>query len=245
MLLSAVLPYGKELTIPARGDLSISDLKAEISLECNLPADSFVLSRNNEQLEEEKTVADYPLRNRDSVHVEMNRVETAAEFKELLKMITKGEEEDLCVEAIEALEDLLCGQVETKDVEVLIACVDHGYAHCAKALIESNISDVNGTVKWPWITLTPLRQAASRHHLEIAHLLLDNGADPDCGFPLHKAACAGDASMVNLLLSHGASVNLKDTYDRTPLSCAWSNGIIQHILKEHGAVASKKGGKKK
>jgi len=59
-------------------------------------------------------------------------------------------------------------------------------------------------------------------HIQIAIMLLENGADPDAtdhfeSTPLHRAAAKGNLKMVQILLQHNASVNIQDSEGNTPL----------------------------
>lgn len=59
-------------------------------------------------------------------------------------------------------------------------------------------------------------------HIQIAVMLLDNGADPDAtdhfeSTPLHRAAAKGNLKMVQILLNYKASVNIQDSEGNTPL----------------------------
>lgn len=59
-------------------------------------------------------------------------------------------------------------------------------------------------------------------HIQIAIMLLENGADPDAtdhfeSTPLHRAAAKGNLKMVQILLKHNASVNIRDSEGNTPL----------------------------
>lgn len=59
-------------------------------------------------------------------------------------------------------------------------------------------------------------------HIQIAIMLLENGADPDAtdhfeSTPLHRAAAKGNLKMVQILLQHKASVNIQDSEGNTPL----------------------------
>lgn len=59
-------------------------------------------------------------------------------------------------------------------------------------------------------------------HTQIAIMLLENGADPDAtdhfeSTPLHRAAAKGNLKMVQILLQHNASVNIRDSEGNTPL----------------------------
>jgi ankyrin repeat protein/L-ascorbate metabolism protein UlaG (beta-lactamase superfamily) len=84
----------------------------------------------------------------------------------------------------------------------------------------------------------PLHTAASAGNVEIARLLLDAGADIDCGdtdesTPLHDAAVQRKREMVDFLISRGADVNRRDRNGAYALSFALSAGdsvIVDHIL---------------
>lgn len=73
---------------------------------------------------------------------------------------------------------------------------------------------------------SPLHEAAERHDLDAAAVLLQAGADVDSllwGYgvpPLAIATRLGDEEMMNLLLAHGANVNAQDTVGNTPLHAA-------------------------
>lgn len=73
---------------------------------------------------------------------------------------------------------------------------------------------------------SPLHEAAERHDLDAAIVLLQAGADVDSllwGYgvpPLAIATWLGDEEMMNLLLAHGANVNAQDTVGNTPLHAA-------------------------
>jgi ankyrin repeat protein len=76
----------------------------------------------------------------------------------------------------------------------------------------------------------PLKIAVVRDDVQIVTDLLDAGADPnipgedDCT-PLHHAASHGRCSIIRLLLAHGASTSVKDTFGHTPADIA---RILQH-----------------
>lgn len=71
--------------------------------------------------------------------------------------------------------------------------------------------------------LLPL--AALHGHTQVAEFLLDNGADPDDGFPLHNAARNGHIEVAKLLLERGASPDLEDDWhNSTPLGWAEFQG---------------------
>jgi ankyrin repeat protein len=81
-----------------------------------------------------------------------------------------------------------------------------------------------------------LALAAQHGHVEIVRLLLDAGEDPNRynppglhphSTPLHQAVIAGHASVVQLLIEHGARLDLKDSiYQGTPLGWAEYGGQI-------------------
>ncbi len=93
---------------------------------------------------------------------------------------------------------------------------------------------------------TPLIQALYGNHIEIAKVLLDNGAKPDEGGklgerPLVFAVKKADELMVRLLLEHGASAEVMDRDGRTGLFWAEKNQSkkIITLLKERDASSAK------
>ncbi len=92
--------------------------------------------------------------------------------------------------------------------------------------------DANATADFP------LHTAAIVGNLEIANLLLDSGADIDCGdsdqsTPLDVAALRRQAAMVDLLIERGADVNRRDRNSSYPLSFAAAGGdsaIVERLI---------------
>ena len=94
------------------------------------------------------------------------------------------------------------------------------------------------------LSLMPLQSAVAGRRLEIARLLLINGApvnarqEKEATTVMHVAAFIGDLEMIKLLLSFGADVNVKQTTDeKTPLALAIEKGhrLVVDILRQHGA----------
>ena len=93
-----------------------------------------------------------------------------------------------------------------------------------------------------------LALAAQHGHVDIVRLLLDAGEDPNRynpvgnhshSTPLHQAALAGHAGMVQLLVERGASLDMQDTIFRgTPLGWAIHAGQteIENYLRDHAAT---------
>lgn len=90
----------------------------------------------------------------------------------------------------------------------------------------------------------PLGLAAFFGHAEVAHLLLEMGADINAAsrnamrvMPLHAAVANQRADIARDLLAHGALVNATQQDDFTPLHAAAQNGQVEMIrlLMAHGA----------
>jgi ankyrin repeat protein len=106
-----------------------------------------------------------------------------------------------------------------------------GHEEVVRYLIEKG-AEVNAPSK-NMQRVTPLHSAVAGCHLEIAHMLLHNGANPNMaqtgGYtPLHGAAQNGQLELVQLLLEHGANVDAEADDGNTPLSLA--------VEREHVAV---------
>ena len=118
-------------------------------------------------------------------------------------------------------------------------CAENGFTTSVKRLlsirnINVNVKSLNG-----W---SPLHWAAVYGHVEIALLLLQNGAEVNARSingvtPLHYAAMYGHVDILHLLLHYGAEVNARDRLDRTPLHVAACSGHVDilHLLVENGA----------
>ena len=120
-----------------------------------------------------------------------------------------------------------------------------GFRGLVEKLISTHPQDVNirgGS------HVTPLHAATFKRHLEVASLLLENGADPsardDVGWaPLYWLSYSGHVmvqsslEIARLLMNFGANVNVTDDNDRTPLHAAARNGNrdIAELLLESGA----------
>jgi uncharacterized protein len=80
--------------------------------------------------------------------------------------------------------------------------------------------------------VTPLHSACAVSNLDIARLLLENGADPNAkqmrgGTPLHSAAHNGQTELVRLLLKHGANSNAQMDNGQMPLDMAREGGFTE------------------
>jgi ankyrin repeat protein len=101
------------------------------------------------------------------------------------------------------------------------------------------------------VGLTPLHWAARKGRLQVAQLLLRNGASlnakSDLGYtPLLEAAYNGHTDVCRLLLDNGAEVNTTNNYKNPPLHWAASKNHLAtvELLVKRGAncEAKNKGG---
>ena len=121
-----------------------------------------------------------------------------------------------------------------------------GFRGLVEHLIASHPQDVNSR---GGSHTTPLHAASVKGHLEVASLLLKNGADPnsrdDRGrAPLHRVSQGGQLVMAEssleiarLLVNSGANVNVTDDEGWTPLHAAARSGYreIAELLLGSGA----------
>jgi hypothetical protein len=92
-------------------------------------------------------------------------------------------------------------------------CVMNGWTSRVKRLL--SIRNINVNVKEDMDGETPLHYAAWKGHVEIARLLLQNGADVNAKdrwdrTPLHDAAFQGHVDILHLLVENGADLEAED-----------------------------------
>ncbi len=76
---------------------------------------------------------------------------------------------------------------------------------------------------------TPLEMAISEGHGEIARLLMSGGADVSV-MPLHCASLAGDIYKAKVLIDGGTDVNIKNSYNLTPLHMAFTRDMAKFLM---------------
>jgi|GEM_PF-1199551 len=95
---------------------------------------------------------------------------------------------------------------------------------------------------------TALQNAANQGYIRVAEFILKNGGDPNVGYkqrhPLILAVSSGHKAMVELLLSNGADIKVKNEIFQTPLDIAVGNGFqsIAEVLLKAGADPNEKSG---
>ena len=94
-----------------------------------------------------------------------------------------------------------------------------------------------------WYEGTALHLAVRDGHLDIAQLLIEQGAAVDVRgnndyTPLHNAAWNGNLEMVKLLLNAGADINVTNYAGITPLVCAFRNDQVEVVQFIEGKLQS-------
>jgi hypothetical protein len=119
-------------------------------------------------------------------------------------------------------------------------CAKNGFTTSVKRLL--SIRNINVNVKDDWNGSTPLHWAAINGHVEIVHLLLQNGADVNAKdtswdkTPLHDAAVNGHSDILHLLVENGADLEAQGYEGRRALHYAAYNGqlpIIQELISRY------------
>ncbi|MBU1011819.1 MAG: ankyrin repeat domain-containing protein [Bacteroidetes bacterium] len=113
----------------------------------------------------------------------------------------------------------------------IFTAIMQGNLDKTKQLIEAD--PANATIKNPR-GFSPIHFAANFKQLEIAKLLVENGADPFIVGPnkrqaIHWAAANGSAEILRWLSSLGADLNLKDETNKTPLYMAATRGHTESV----------------
>jgi hypothetical protein len=118
-------------------------------------------------------------------------------------------------------------------------CAINGLTTSVKSLL--SIRNINVNVKNDWNGSTPLHYAAANGHIEIARLLLQNGADVDVknnnGYtPLHWAAEQDNVDILHFLVENGADLEAQSNSGRRALHSAAFNGdlpFIQELISRY------------
>ena len=91
--------------------------------------------------------------------------------------------------------------------------------------------------------ITPLGRAVEAARVDLARILLDDGADPNAvsagNSALHRAAALEDGALAVLLVEHGASTMGTDRWKSTPLHVAagHNRSAVAELLIANGADA--------
>lgn len=139
-----------------------------------------------------------------------------------------------------------------EEITPLVLCATKGYDKCVELLLKYK-ADVNERMVFGHAT--PLLLVVSNENDKCVDILLKNGSNPNqCDklgrTALMDAAETGNTSIVKLLLSHNADVDMEDKEQRTALSYAldfvekkdkkWYN-VCKILVLEHNADCTKKG----
>lgn len=129
----------------------------------------------------------------------------------------------------------------TDDEQVALAtAIDKGDAAYVKKLIKSGSLNVNQmAMGWTWLHI-----AATKNQLEIAKVLVDNGAELNVrhnmtkATPLAQAALSGSTEVAKYLLDKGADPNIKLRANVSLLRAVRDQGMtdMAALLEQHGAL---------
>lgn len=129
----------------------------------------------------------------------------------------------------------------TDDEQVALSnAMDTGDVALVKKLIKSGSLDVNQpAMGWTWLHI-----AATKNQLEIAKVLVENGAELNVRHPMTKAtplaqaAMTGSTEVVKYLLSKGADPNIKLRANVSLLRAVRDEGMTEMaaLLEQNGAV---------
>jgi hypothetical protein len=117
-------------------------------------------------------------------------------------------------------------------------CAVNGLTTSVKRLLSIRNINVNVKDVYGW---TPLHYSAENGHVEIAGLLLQNGAEVNVrsnygNTPLHLAAIRGQVDVLHLLVENGADFEAQNNYGQRALHCAARYGhlpIIQELISRY------------
>jgi hypothetical protein len=104
-----------------------------------------------------------------------------------------------------------------------------------------SIRNINVNVKDDWRGMTPFHYAAANGHIEIARLLLQNGAEVNVrnnygNTPLHIAASHGNVDILHLLVENGADLEAQDDHGSRALhfaTCYHQLPSIQELVSRY------------
>eukprot|EP01064_Diplonema_japonicum_P020344 TRINITY_DN2961_c0_g1_i1.p1 TRINITY_DN2961_c0_g1~~TRINITY_DN2961_c0_g1_i1.p1 ORF type:complete len:303 (+),score=70.72 TRINITY_DN2961_c0_g1_i1:41-910(+) len=253
---------GGTVIVSVDGKDTVEKLKARTAALAGLDPSLLSLVFEGQELEDSRSVTDYPFQDQSEVTVTISKKQAALNLLKELSwrepwtdtLATNMREEDATPAADRKFCSILdvmhkgglCGNGDAMN-RLLRNAAYWGFSECADLLLSRGVAGVDSDSA---TQATPLICACSEGRVECVRVLLAHKADPNKPdhttgrTPLHIAVLQNNLLSMQLLLEHNALVDLRDGSKRTPLMCAcsWDKEACVKLLLKHNADLNVKDG---